>query len=83
MDFTLFYLRDTIEFPFLRRNPPSNPDSIENPPEGVYSTSLGIRIGNGHAMSWATNSDVIAVLMYDWIKARIIKDKPFEPPGRK
>jgi len=79
VDATLFYLRDTIEFPFPRRNPPSNPDSIENVAEGIYSTSLGIRIGNGHAMPWAKNSDVIAGLIYDWIEAKVIEDKPFEP----
>ncbi|MCH7805248.1 MAG: hypothetical protein IH937_14360, partial [Acidobacteria bacterium] len=83
VDSTLFYLRNTIQFPFPRRNPPSNPDSIENPAEGVYSTSLGFRIGNGHAMMWATNSDEIAQLIYDWIEARVIQEKPFQPRGKK
>jgi len=83
VDSTLFYLRNTVEFPFPRRNPPDNPDSIENPAEGVYSTSLGFRIGNGHAMMWAKNSDEIAGLIHDWIEARIIQNKPFEPKPRK
>jgi len=82
VDSTLFYLRNTIEFPFPRRNPPSHPDSIENVAEGVYSTSLGFRIGNGHAMMWAKNSDVIAGLIYDWIEAQVIEGKPFEPRGK-
>ncbi len=83
VDSTLFYLRDTVQFPFPRRNPPDNPDSIENLAEGVYSTSLGFRIGNGHAMMWATNSDEIAQLIYDWIEARVIQEKPFQPRGKK
>jgi len=79
VDSTLFYLRDTVEFPFPRRNPPDHPDSIENPAEGVYSTSLGFRIGNGHALMWAKNSDRVAELIHDWIEARVIQEKPFQP----
>jgi len=82
VDATLFYLRDTVEFPFPRRNPPDNPDSIENVAEGVYSTSLGFRIGNGHAMMFATNSDLVAELIHDWIEARVIQEKPFQPRGK-
>ena len=82
VDATLFYLRDTIQFPFPRRNPESNPDSIENIESGVYSTSLGFRIGNGHAMMWGRDSDVIAGLIYDWIEAKVIEGKPFEPRGK-
>ena len=83
VDATLFYLRNTIEFPFPRRNPGENPDSIENIAEGVYSTSLGFRIGNGHGMPWARNSDVIAELLYDWIEAKVMNDRPFEPGGER
>lgn len=80
VDATLFYLRDTVAFPFPRRNPPNNPDSIENLEEGVYSTSLGFRIGTGHAMMWGKDSDEIAGLIYNWIEARVIQDRAFVPP---
>ena len=79
MDATLFYLRDTVAFPFPRRNPPNNPDSIENLEEGIYSTSLGFRIGTGHAMMWGLDSDVVAELIYSWIEDRVIQNGAFEP----
>jgi len=79
VDATLFYLRDTIQFPFPRRNPESNPDSIEDIEAGVYSTSLGFHIGTGHALMWGTDSDEVARLIYDWIEARVIQDRAFVP----
>lgn len=80
VDATLFYLRDTIQFPFPRRNPANNPDSIENLEMHIYSTSLGFRIGNGHALMWGRDSEEIAGLIYDWIESRVIQDKAFRPP---
>jgi hypothetical protein len=34
-------------------------------------------------MMWGTNSDEIAQLIYDWIEARVIQEKPFQPRGKK
>ena len=50
-------------------------DALNNPPPDTTPPQT--------TMMWAKNSDEIAGLIYDWIEARIIQNKPFEPKPRK